>query len=273
MAALDLLPIRIRRTAPPARTGRTYPCAHAERGGDRWLFTRYDDATSLLKEAHTSKDVGQFVPEEEQFPLDRDDAFQRSARRRHRLRGLASQAFTPPESVNLRRGSNRSQIALLDQIQAKREIDFMAEFALPLPIIVIAELLGVPPADREHFRKWSNTIVGGADSVQVTAESLLQQVEATTLISNYFTDLIEQRRRQPQSDLISAMIKARDAQDRLSEQELVGMCILLLIAGHETTVNLFGNGMLALLKQPDQLELLRRHPEHMQSAIEEMLRY
>jgi len=166
-------------------------------------------------------------------------------------------------------------------------MDFMADFALPLPVIVIAELLGVPPEDRETFRAWSNQIVTGIDAVRASQQNAQKQEEALMALAGYFTHLIQQRRERPREDLISAMIEARDAQDRLSEEELLGMCMLLLIAGHETTVNLLGNGLLTLLHYPDELALLtrapllpsksasagKRRPEDMISAVEEMLRF
>jgi cytochrome P450 len=241
--------------------------------GSSWVFSRYDDVVAILKELRTGKDFARLVPEEQLWALDRSMLF-RDPPDHTRLRSLASQAFTPAAVRDLE--PRIAQIAgdLLAQMRPAgstdpRQADFMTAFALPLPLIVIAELLGVPIADRERFHAWSNAVVSEASS----AEEPLTWQDATTALTSYFADLIQQRRRHPQADLISGLIQAGDAGDRLSEQELIGTCILLLIAGHETTVNLLGNGLLTLLRHPDQLALLRSHPELMPSAVEEMLRF
>jgi cytochrome P450 len=154
-------------------------------------------------------------------------------------------------------------------MRQKTEVDFMAEFALPLPVMIIAELLGIPMQDQLTFREWSNQVIlGGASST----DEANPQRDALNSLSNYFSDLIKERRTNPKTDLISDLIQVRDAQSRLSEQELIGTCILLLIAGHETTANLLGNGLLTLLRHPDQFALLKEHPEYLPTAIEEMLR-
>jgi pimeloyl-[acyl-carrier protein] synthase len=190
-----------------------------------------------------------------------------------RLRALVNLAFTPKRIRELK--PRIAQIArnLLDQARPKDQMEFMAEFAVPLPIIVIAELLGVPPTDRREFRVWSNDLVRGIDAMGRNPDAAQKGQEAGLALANYFGKLFRQRRAQPQNDLMSALIAARDGQDTLSEEELIGMCQLLLIAGHETTVNLLGNGLLTLLRHPDQLTLLRRQPDLMESAIEEMLRF
>lgn len=152
-------------------------------------------------------------------------------------------------------------------------MDFMADFAVPFPIIVIAELLGVPAEDRREFRAWSNALVRGIDAFGQNPEVVRQGQEADQALANYFDELIAQRRAKLRNDLISALIAAHDGNDRLSEEELIGMCQLLLIASHETTVNLLGNGLYLLLRHREQWELLLRRPELLESAIEEMLRY
>ena len=146
------------------------------------------------------------------------------------------------------------------------EVDLLAAFAFPLPITVICELLGVPVADRDQFRAWSATIV--ADTV--SPERF--QTDATAMVG-YFRTLLAARRREPADDLLSGLISARDEQDRLSENELLSMAFLLLVAGHETTVNLIASGMLALLLNPGELARLRADPALLGSAVEELLRY
>jgi cytochrome P450 len=152
-------------------------------------------------------------------------------------------------------------------------MEFMSDFALPLPVIVIAELLGVPPEDQSTFHAWSNKFITSIDAVRASEDSRKESQQAVASLAGYFADLIRLRREQPRGDLISALIQARDSQDRLSEDELIAMCMLLLIAGHETTVNLLGNGLLTLLNHPEQLFRLKGDPGLLPSAIEEMLRF
>ncbi len=245
---------------------------HGGSTGGMWLFTRYEDVAEILKEARTSKDLSRLLPPEKLSPIDHA-MLSKDPPDHTRLRSLANQAFTPSRVRDLEPRIAHLADDLIRRVQSRGQMDFMADFALPLPVIVIAELLGVPPEDREMFRAWSNQIVTGVDAVRASQEIVQKQEEALMALADYFTDLIRQRREQPREDLISAMIQARDAQDRLSEEELLGTCILLLIAGHETTVNLLGNGLLTLLPHPDQLALLRRRPEEITSAVEEMLRF
>jgi cytochrome P450 len=189
------------------------------------------------------------------------------------LRRLANQAFTPQRVKDLEPRIAQVSQELVERIRVRGEADFIADFALPLPVIVIAELLGVPAADHDRFGVWSNRVMASGDAVVGTEESLQQGMEAMVALAGYLAELIRQRRQQPREDLISALVTARDAGDRLSEEELLGTCVLLLIAGHETTVNLLGNGLLTLLRHPEQLALLKEHPESIPSAVEEMLRY
>lgn len=151
-------------------------------------------------------------------------------------------------------------------------MDLITEYAFPLPVIVIAELLGVPAADRWKFRAWSGAMVAAMD--EYIDEAVAERASAATgEIWEYLKHIIRERRRDLGDDLLSALIRARDSGDRLSEQELVAMAVLLLVAGHETTVNLIGNGTYALLQHPDQLALLRREPQRAPHAVEELLRY
>ena len=148
----------------------------------------------------------------------------------------------------------------------------MADLAYPLPVIVIAELLGIPPADRETFHDWSTALAASLDPL-VFEEAHIRATNARDALHAYLRGIIAQRRRQPREDLISALVAVEERGDVLSEPELVVMCSLLLIAGHETTVNLIGNGMLALIEHPAALEQLRSHPGLIQSAVEELLRF
>jgi cytochrome P450 len=161
---------------------------------------------------------------------------------------------------------------LLDQIQDAGQADLIRDFAYPLPVIVIAEMLGVPPEDHRTFQRWSRLITKSLDLADNTliADEI---AEATESFKTYFKALIAKRRAAPQADLLSALAAAEEAGDKLTETELYNTCRLLLIAGHETTVNLIGNGMVALLYHPDQRQRLQDNPALIVPAVEEFLRY
>ncbi|MBI4561578.1 MAG: cytochrome P450, partial [Candidatus Rokubacteria bacterium] len=165
---------------------------------------------------------------------------------------------------------------LLDKVQDAGTMDVIADLAYPLPITVICEMLGVPGSDRNRLRGWSLDIARSLDAIGLPAdpEVVARGVVARRALAEYFRDgLIAERRKRPQADLLSALIAAEEQGDKLSEGELLATCNLLLVAGHETTVNLIGNGLLALLRHPDQLNALREAPSLIESAVEELLRY
>lgn len=245
---------------------------HSNAPGGMWCIARYDDVTFILHHAPIFKDTSRIAPRDQLTPLDRA-MLQRDPPDHTRLRRLASHAFTPRRVQSLEPRIEQMSLDLIKRIRERGVADFIADYARPLPIMVIAELLGVPFEEHDRFSAWSDQIMTGSDSVLGGEEAARKSQEAMASLVAYFTALIAQRRQQPRDDLISALIAARDAEDRLSEDELLGMCVLLLIAGHETTVNLIGNGLLTLLRHPEQLALLRHHPEYLTSAIEEMLRY
>jgi cytochrome P450 len=149
-------------------------------------------------------------------------------------------------------------------------MDLIDDYAFPLPITVIAELLGVPAEDRDRFREWSNAAVSGDTTQEYIEKVLLPHMQAFT---DYLRAMFDEKRKNPKDGLISALVQAEEAGDKLSEDELMAMVFLLLVAGHETTVNLIGNGSLALLQHPDQLRKLREDPALIKPAIEELLRY
>jgi cytochrome P450 len=183
-----------------------------------------------------------------------------------RLRRLVNKAFTARRVDRLRPRITEITAGLLDDMSTRSEVDLLASFAFPLPITVICELLGVPVADQHDFRTWSATIVSD------TATPEVFQAHATAMI-RYFIALLAAKRHEPADDLLSALISARDDGDRLSENELLSMAFLLLVAGHETTVNLIGNGVLALLLNPAELARLGADPSLIGGAVEELLRY
>jgi cytochrome P450 len=177
----------------------------------------------------------------------------------------SNKAFTTRTVSRLRPRIERITDDLLDEMAGADETDLMARFASPLPITVICELLGVPEADRDRFGGWSRTLVSAAPAEQIQ--------EAAGFMTGYLMTLIEAKRASATEDLLSDLVHASDDGDQLSGNELVSMAFLLLVAGHETTVNLIGNGVLALLRHPEQLAALRRDPGLMPSAVEEILRY
>ncbi len=189
-----------------------------------------------------------------------------------RLRGLVSKAFTPRSIEKLRPGIEAIVAELLDAIGGREPMDLIADFAAPLPAIVIAELLGAPTEDRLQLKHWSDDFAPMLDRT-LNAAGLLPGAAAATGFTEYFGRIIDQRRAEPRDDLISALVAAKEADDVLSDDELVATCTLILVAGHETTTNLLGNGTLTLLRHPDQLERLRARPEAIPTAVEELLRF
>ncbi len=191
-----------------------------------------------------------------------------------RLRSLVTKAFTPRVVENLR---PRIEEIVRSTIHSAKSIsngkfDLMTEIAFPVPAIVIAEMLGVPIEDRDTFKGWSARIIKGLDGTQPPGV-LMDAAKADLELANYFSKLIEQRRRNKQNDLLSALITTEEEGRKLTVGEIISTCGLLLVAGHETTTNLIGNGIRALILHPDQLKLLREHQEFMPMAIEELLRF
>ena len=191
-----------------------------------------------------------------------------------RLRRLVSKAFTPKTIERLRPRVQQLVDELLDARIETGTIELIEDLAYPLPVQVISELLGVPPEDHERFKGWSRDLARGLDPDFILPPDVLaKRDEAIQAFSAYFLELIAEHRRSPRDDLLSALVAAEDEGDRLTEQELLSTCTLLLVAGHETTVNLIANGTLALLRAPDQLQRLRDDPSIARSAVEELLRY
>lgn len=191
-----------------------------------------------------------------------------------RLRGLVAKAFTPRVVEGLRPRIRELVDELLDQAQEAGAMDIIEDLAYPLPITVICEMLGVPPADQETFKGWSRELARALDpEMTVPRDALERRRKAVSEFADYFLGLISERRKRPKEDLLSALVAVEEEGVRLTESELLSTCILLLVAGHETTVNLIGNGVLQLLRHPDQLALLGRDPSLARSAVEEVLRF
>lgn len=247
-----------------------------------WTFTRYRDILTILRDERFSADhrnatvVNEFFAQETGPDPIREVAGKillfTDPPDHTRMRTLVNKAFTPRAIEGLRPHISELVDGFLDGVADRGEMDVIADFAYPLPAYVICELMGVPVEDRDRFRGWSGEIAPIIDPI--TPPDVLQRaMEVAQQFGVYFAELVTERRARPQDDLLSALIAAEEQQDRLSEEELLGLCVLLFIAGHETTQNLIGNGLLALLRNRDQLEKLRDDPSLVRNAIEEMLRY
>ncbi len=248
-----------------------------------WVLTRHSDVYAVLRDSRFSAarmSIGtEWIPEELQAKLVPPV---RAVMRQilfldppdhTRLRGLVSKAFTPRVVEALRPRIQALVDDLLDRVQPTGHVNFVQDFAYPLPAIVIAEMLGVPPEDRDLFIKWTGDFARLLDGFDMSFEGVIQALSGVSEFMDYFRAIVKQRRTTPRDDLLQAMISAEEQGDRLNEEELLGNCVLLLAAGHGTTTHLLSNGMLALLRNPEQLELWRARPELASSAVVELLRY
>lgn len=191
-----------------------------------------------------------------------------------RLRCLVNKAFSPKIVENMRPTIFRLANELLDKVENHQEMDLIEEFALPLPVLVIASLLGVEPKDISQFQNWSTALLNAQSSRLTHTSQAYQQAEAAARsLIDYFTQAIQIRLIAPREDLITALVKAHQELDKLSEEEIVSLCIHLLLSGYETTVNLIGKGMLALLRHPEALQTLYTNPSLITRGVEELLRY
>jgi cytochrome P450 len=242
-----------------------------------WFVTRYDDAEAvLLDDERFVRDPRLALPPEqlrqglpEFVPFIDSNMLNRDGDDHTRLRRLVSKAFTPRMIEQLRPRIQEIADALIDPVAPAGEMELVSDFAFPLPITVIAELLGVPVADRARFREWSAAMVTPA-----LAAAEAEQADASlTAFVEYLLALFAERRQEPGEDLVSALVAVEDGGDTLSEEELCSMVALLIVAGHETTVSLIGNAMLALLAHPQQRALIERDPSLLPRAVEELIRY
>jgi cytochrome P450 PksS len=243
-----------------------------------WLVTRYDDVVLVLKGERFAKDVtNALTPQQlagrpwfrKVFRALNRNMLQRDPPDHPRLRTLVGKAFTPRLIEPMRPRVEALANSLLDRVEARGCMDLIRDYALPVPTTIIAEMLGVPAADRHRFNRWSNALMAAAASPW----RMWNAVPNAWALLRYIGKVVERRRAHPEDDLISALVRVEEAGDSLSQEELVAMVFLLLIAGHETTVNLIGNGTLALLEHPDQMARLRDDPVLIEPAIEEFLRY
>jgi cytochrome P450 len=275
----------------PSMVADPYPVYHRLRAVDpvhwhepfqAWVLTRYDDILPALHDLRLSSDragpIEQIIGHGELHPL-----FSLIGKRmtftdppQHtRLRRIVSKAFTPPAVAALRPRVQKYVDELLDRVQGRGRMDVIADLAFPLPATVIMGLLGVPVQARDQVKAWSDEfmLVLSSNPSTIPVESYTRAAEAAGRLTEHFSHLVDERRKRPQDDLLTVLVHAEDEGDRLSEEELYGTANVLMVAGHETTTNLIGNGLLALLRHPDQLRRVREEPALIPQAIEEMLRY
>jgi cytochrome P450 len=246
-----------------------------------WVVTRYADAVTVLRSPAASSERAALLrrrlpPEFEPIIAARAGSMLNADAPRHtRLRLLVNKAFTPKTVEGLAPFIQRVVDQVLDEVGPRGRMDVIRDLAYPLPATVIAELLGVPPSDRDRFKKWSVDITAAVGNIpsNLPPEVLRASMAAMDELREYLRGIIAQRRAEPRDDLITALVRAHEEGDRLSEEELLANAVLLLNAGHETTTNLIGNGTYALLRHPDQLKRLRDDPALLPSAVEELLRY
>jgi len=237
--------------------------------GGAWQVFRYDDVKRVLSDYATFSSasiartgaIGDPASPLEASLISTDPP-------RHRqLRALVSQAFTPKAVADLEPRIAAITNDLLDRVAASGRMDVVDDLAYPLPVIVIVELLGIPTGDRARFKEWSDAIVSGASSAAMAGRDPQAEMSA------YFLRLVAERRRDPRADLISALLAAQVDGQHLTELELLGFCVLLLVAGNETTTNLIANAIRCFDDNPEALRQLYARPELLPNAIEEVLRY
>jgi cytochrome P450 len=240
-------------------------------GSEVYTISRYADVLAGLKDERLIKNIGTVRPSATSAiaPAINNASMLKSDPPQHtRLRAFAHAAFTPKVVYQLRGRIQEIADRLVDAVEDRGRMDLINDYAFPLPITVICEMLGVPPQDAPQFRAWTNTLIA---SGALSSEMPQLRPELLPLLQ-YLHALITKRRAAPQADLISALAQANQQGDQLTEAELLGTAVLLLVAGHETTVNLIGNGMLALLTHAEQWAQLQRMPARVKDAVEELLR-
>jgi cytochrome P450 len=250
-------------------------------GADVWLVTRYDDVRALLQDPRVSKDgrrmnemfarhTGTYV-EDEKPDVGFDDELSQhmlnSDPPRHtRLRSLVSKAFTLRRMEAFRPRINQLVDEMLDAIADRDDVDLVSEYAQPLPIVIICDVLGIPFSDREQFQEWAVQLVGAGHPPEVVEE-------ASNKVIEYGRKVIAEKRVHPGDDMVSALVAGAEGGDRLTDDELVAMIFLFTVAGHITSQHTLSNGILSLLTHPDQLARLRSDLTIMPQAIDELMRY
>jgi cytochrome P450 len=256
---------------------------HRSRPADGWVLTRYADILAVLGDRTFSADERHLrryprmsarsrragIPDP--YEQERASMLRLDPPDHTRLRNLVSKAFTPRAVERMRPRVGEYVDELLGGLRGRHHMELIRDFAAPLPVSVIAEMLGVPVEDRERFRHWSDEAVRTLGDGSM--DDRRRAVAAMEELGGYLEGIAEERRREPRGDLLSGLVAAEEAGDRLSTQELFTTCVLLLVAGNETTTKLIANSIVALLHHPDQLEILRSEPKRIPGALEELLRY
>lgn len=275
-----------------AKLADPYPVYHQLRSGDpahfsdligAWILTRYDDVRAAANDPRFSSERAHYFMDqlpgtarERLRPLDHQLALwliHMDPPDHTRIRALVHKAFVPQVVESLRESIRQIVNDLLDGFAKSGSMEVMSDFAYPLTASLIAELLGIRAEDRARFRNWSGDINGFVGAAQVTTQRAESAQRSMLELMEYLHDLLEQRRQSPREDFMRGLIAVEEEGDKLNEAELLALCVLLLFAGHETTANQIGNAVLALLRNPDQLQKLRRKPTLITSAVEELLRY
>src|SRR6202162_2375215 len=283
-ASLSLL-----RLLEPAVLANPYPLYHKLRSEDpvhwdwflhTWVVTRYPDVVNVLHSFSADR-----TPTPQQLTAMGLSALNPIAKvmvkqmlfmdapAHTRLRGLASAAFTPGKVEALRRHIQEIANDLLDRVQTRGRMDIIADFAAPLPAIVTAEMLGVPTEDHADLKKWSADFAEMLGNFQHNPDRIPRVLESTNNLTTYFQAAISKTRQHPREGLIHSFITAEVDGDRLTDEEIVANSIVTMVGGQETTTNLIGNGLLTLMRNPEQLAQLRDNPGLIPSAVEELLRY
>ena len=248
-----------------------------------WLVTRYADVLAGLHDARLSSrrshNLTAALPRDAQGEFETfNQIFSRwllflDPPEHTRLRKLLNKEFTPNMIQQMRPRIQRAVDALLDQAAGKSEMEFMTEFANPLPVTVIAEMLGIPAEDQRDFQIWSDDLANFFGNAASPVETARRAQTSLVSLTEYFRALLPERREHKRDDLVSLLLRVEEEGEVLTHEELLAQCTLLLVAGHETTRNLLGNGLLALLQRPEQFAKLKENPSLMSSAVREFARF
>jgi len=278
--------------ADPYRTGARYQAEEPVHWGEAamshlpgaWYVFRYADAESVLDDARFCRESARArgdnsgIPVPPQFKefraLVQNWLVFRDPPHHRRLRSLVTKAFTPMSIDQLRPTITALSQQLIDELQGDEELDLVNTFALPLPVMVIASMLGVAGSDFPEFRRWSLALLDASSSrLKPTPEAFTRAEEASRSFVEYFTREVAARRTSPRDDLISALTRARDEEDRLSDDEIIATCVHLLTSGHETTVNLIAKGVMTLATRPQEIDWMLDQPSRTPRVVEELLRF
>jgi len=251
-----------------------------------WILTRYDDMVTTFRDVSRFSNEGRLAKAVEYLPAEsrvQFKTFEEHYRMKSlihsdppdhtRLRTLVTKAFSPRLVEAMRPRIQEIVNELLDAVQGNGQMDIIRDLAIPLPVTVLAEIFGAPQRDQMLFKGWADDLLAFQGVNKPSEETLARSQKALVEIREYLSKLIQERRREPREDLLSELVAAEAEGGKLSGSELLNSCITLLVAGHETTTSMVGNGIYALLSHPDQWQLLQSDPSLLASAIEEILRY